>query len=345
MRRPDPTTRFAWLAFQGRWGQRQASPNDGPTGPLAKPRWSEPITWQDGLRESSFVVPGGSAVAPAIIETFCNVVGQGPVLFINFVASPARVLTGLVVLALLLAFLLRRTSWRPVPPRPVVARRRTGEMVRAATVLYRSRSPSPRSAFWPITIVLVSAAGAALLEPDGGKPPERQGHPDAGQPDGTTGDPAALLSMRRRAGDLASSFVPAAAGIGFLSLTVLGLPFAAWLTVRFQFLAQVTMLEGLRGRRALARSSGLVRHRWLHTALIALLVWAAVGLAGVVLGLLLLVTVTGLPLWTVSAAVVICQVALVPLGAIVMVLLYGDEHAEREDDEPDARALINAVPQ
>jgi hypothetical protein len=387
-----PDDPFAWLDFQGRWGQREASPNDGPTGPTSKERWSEPVTWQDGLRESSFAVPGGSASAPAIIDSFCTVVGKGSVLFIDFVASPAKVLTCLVLLGLLLGFLLRRTSRRPVPPLPVVARRRAGEIARAATVLYRQRpgafttlgtiavpvavlaaltaaaleylpfvetavtvaetddqasraliASAVALAFWPITIVLVSAAVAALIEPDHGRPAGQRDHPDGAQPTGVLGGPAAALrSVRGRAKDLASSFVPAAVLISVLSLTVIGLPVAVWLTVRFQFLAQVTMLEGLRGRRALARSSGLVRHRWLHTAVIAMLVWAVVGGAGVVLGLLLLVTVTGLPLWAVSAVVLFCQVALVPLGAIVITLLYGDARAEREDTQQHASARVTA---
>ncbi|MGH8866979.1 MAG: Vps62-related protein, partial [Actinomycetes bacterium] len=129
-----PDDPFAWLAFQGRWGERQHSPNNGPTGPATKPRWHEPVTWQDGLRDSSFAMPGGSETAPAIIGTFCTVVGWGSVIFTDFVASPARVLTVFVVLGLLLVVLLRRTSWRRVPPLPVVSRRRAGEIARAAVV-------------------------------------------------------------------------------------------------------------------------------------------------------------------------------------------------------------------
>jgi hypothetical protein len=55
-----PTSKFAWLAFKGRWGERQGGPNNGPDGPLSKPRWTEPVTWEEDLRPSSFVIPGGS---------------------------------------------------------------------------------------------------------------------------------------------------------------------------------------------------------------------------------------------------------------------------------------------
>jgi hypothetical protein len=50
--------------------------------------WNDKHEGEDGLRESSFVVPGGSAAAQAIIETFCSVVGQGSVLFINSSRPP-----------------------------------------------------------------------------------------------------------------------------------------------------------------------------------------------------------------------------------------------------------------
>jgi hypothetical protein len=47
-----PDDPFAWLAFDGRWGERQSDPNNGPTGPASKPRWSQPVSWQEDLRES-----------------------------------------------------------------------------------------------------------------------------------------------------------------------------------------------------------------------------------------------------------------------------------------------------
>jgi class 3 adenylate cyclase len=40
----DPADELAWLAFEGRCGERQNGPFDGPTGPVAKERWLEPLT-------------------------------------------------------------------------------------------------------------------------------------------------------------------------------------------------------------------------------------------------------------------------------------------------------------
>jgi hypothetical protein len=362
-----PDDPFAWLGFEGRWGERQASPNDGPTGPASKPRWTAPVDWQDGLRASSFVVPGGSEAAPPIIESFCTVVGAGSVLFIEFVASPAKVLAVLVAIGLMVAFLLRRTSWRRVPALPVVSRRRAGELVRGSARLYRARplafviagapavpigllaalvtlalqqlpyvgtaatvtesgeggrvvvASAVAAAFWPLTVLVIGAVVAGLL--DGAATPA----------DVTPARAlAALHLVRSRTTALVLPFLLTVVAVDLLSVTVVGLPVAAWLAVRFAFLPQVTMLEGLRGVPALRRSGALVRGRMLHTAVVAALALLAASATGVLLGLLLLIAFTGLPLWVVSATALACQVALVPLAATVLTLLYGDASASIE---------------
>src|SRR3954451_14215004 len=354
-----PDDPYAWLAFPGRWGERQESPNNGPTGPAMKPRWTAPVTWQQDLRPSSFVVPGGSAAAPPVISAFCSVVGYGSQVFISFRQSPGKVLALLGILLLLVVLLFRRTSWRVVATEPVVMRRRAGEIVRASWSLYRARAPAfaalgviavpvavigvmasavlvhlpwvgdavkvttddtggrvlvasaVSAVLWPVTILLVSAAVARLLQ-SGGRPRD------------------ALVEERRRAGDLAWSFLPMAVAIVLLSLTVVGAPIAVWLAVKMQFIPQTVMLEDLGGWGAVRRSGRLVRGYWLHTAIFIALVWLVVGVTGIALGLVLLIAFTGLPLWTVSAVSLLCEIALVPFGAIALTLLYGDARAQRE---------------
>ena len=43
-----PNDPLAWLAFNGRWGERQGGPFNGPTGPAPKARWLDPAPWFDG---------------------------------------------------------------------------------------------------------------------------------------------------------------------------------------------------------------------------------------------------------------------------------------------------------
>ncbi len=49
---------LAWVNFEGHWGERQSGAFNGPTGPITKDRWTDPVAWHDGLRKSSAVVPG-----------------------------------------------------------------------------------------------------------------------------------------------------------------------------------------------------------------------------------------------------------------------------------------------
>ena len=57
----DPNDPLAWLSFNGRWGERQSGPFNGPTGPAAKDRWLDPAPWFEDLRDDSVVIPGGES--------------------------------------------------------------------------------------------------------------------------------------------------------------------------------------------------------------------------------------------------------------------------------------------
>jgi hypothetical protein len=367
-----PNDPLAWLSFRGRWGERHNGPNNGPTGPATKPRWTDPVDWTSDLRPSSFTVPGGSAAAPALISSFCTVVGAGSVLWINFLASPGKVLAGLAILILLLGFLIHRTSWRRVPPLPVVRHRRAGEIIRAGFALYRTHpgavarvgalalpilaasalisavlthlplggdaasvtegdaggdlavSSAVSAFFAPLAVILVTAGAAALLaDPDFDVRRARR-------------------SLLPRLRDLVTAFLPVAIAVVLLSLTVVGLPLAIWLAVRAQLIAPAVVVDGLGGRRAIARSGRLVRGRWLFTAVVTFLIWAAVVLVGVVIGLVLLVLLTGVPLWVVTTLAGLVQLALLPAGGVAVTLLYGDSRAQRE--QPAAAVAPAASP-
>ncbi len=365
----DPSDLLAWVGFDGRWGERHAAPNNGPTGPNTKPQWTEPVTWHEGLRDSSFVVPTGDTRGTELIDTFCSVVEWGSVQFVRFVASPARVLFVLALLTALAVFIVRRTSWRSVGPVPLPLRRRTGEIARVSGATYR-RHPGTFTAVGAIAVpvaVVALLAGAMIkrlpfigdlvtvsdTEGTGGRLVIASSIAAlfgvlafvlisgavawiVGGPQGiraSAGD--ALQAVARRIGPLAAAFFPAALIIVVLDLAVIGIPIAIWLLVRWQFIPQVTMLEGRSGFRTLARSAELVRKRWWHTALVTLLVAVFIGTVGVIVGLLLLVIFTGLPLWALSAIIAACEVLAMPYGALVMTFLYGDAVASSDDTVVD----------
>lgn len=115
---------------------------------------------------------------------------------------------------------------------------------------------------------------------------------------------------------------------GISAVTFVGLPLAVFFAVRYQYLAQVCVLEARGGIDCLSRSAQLVRHRWWRSAVVGIAVYGMVALAGILVGLVLLLLFTGLPLWALSVLVGLAQVLVLPLGALVLTLSYGDARAE-----------------
>ena len=88
-----------------------------------------------------------------------------------------------------------------------------------------------------------------------------------------------------------------------------------------------------------------MRGRWLHTALVIVLLNALVAIVSAVVGLLILLALTGVPLWLFSIVVSAFGALVVPYSAIAYVLLYGNAVADLEGldpaeplGEPDPRA-------
>ena len=115
--------------------------------------------------------------------------------------------------------------------------------------------------------------------------------------------------------------------VGVLLISVVGIPWGVRQLVRYQFAAQVTVLENAGPRLALARSSQLVTGRWFHTAAVVAVLTELAAAFSLVVGLGLLVFISGLPLWLFSAVVSLFTMFVVPYTAIALVLLYGDARA------------------
>jgi hypothetical protein len=367
---PDQVTErddeFAWLRFEGRWGERHDGPFNGPNGPYQKPRWTEPFEWQDGLRSSSVVVPTGDAQAHQLVGAFCNVVAYGSNQLIELQTSPTKLVLTLTALVALVVFLVNRTRWDHVEPLPIVQRRRSGQIARAACTLY-GRHPAafvmlgllylPLAALAGLVVAIVHAlpfAGDLLsLFEDGGEATRLALSLLVGGftgllafvvvtaavatvvedlSEGTT--PSVTLAFRQVLGrltELASGLARGLVIVLVLDLTVVGIPFGIRQLVRYQLLAPVAMIEDLGGRAALTRSSELVRGRWWNTAIMVSAIHGLLAISGFVLGLVLLVLFTSVPLWMLSIFVTLVSALLMPLGAIALTLLYGDARAEWDE--------------
>lgn len=358
----DPDDPLAWVEYDGRWGERHGGPYNGPTGPATKPRWDRPIDWHDELRSSSVLMPGGDSSLSGLITTFCDVVEWGSAKYITLTLSPLRLLAGLAVVVWLGSLLIRRSDWSVVDGLPVERRRRGGQILRASFRLL-GRSPTIALiglAFVPVTIVagvigravaslpfvhqflalvgtdglsglvvagavaasagLVAFVGvtAAIAVHLGGADTHEQ----------RLGAAASLRVVWQRKVPLVSAYLRAYVAVVALSITVIGLPVAVWVLVRVQFAPQVVARSDLSGREALRRSAELVRGRWWHTALMVIMINAAVATVTVVIGLLLLVVFAALPLWLFSGVLALVTAVVSPVAAVALNLLYGDAVAE-----------------
>ena len=131
------TAPFAWLAFKGHWGQKANGPNKGPDGPNMKVQWTKPITWADETwRSGSTAVPGQSTFGPSTTDFFCGAVAIGSSIYLRFLRTPWSVLAFFVLLALLIAWLTRRTRWSPLLEEPLDQARTGGQIYRTARLIY-----------------------------------------------------------------------------------------------------------------------------------------------------------------------------------------------------------------
>ena len=302
---------------------------------------------------------------------FCGVVEFGSSTLIDFTTSPATVIVAALVVGGLASFLARRTDWSAVTPSPVDRRRRVGQILRLAVRTYASR-PLTFVVFGLVFVPVAVAAGliVALVE---AIPFVRSLLALAGTESGTgfvvstlagsvanvagyvfvngaigvylrgddRGAGAAVVALRAAArcrrdlvGAVGRSFLIVVA----LLITVIGIPWAIRQIVRYQFVGPAVVVEGHDGRGALRRSSHLVQGRWWHTAVVTAVLNGGVAALSLLVGVVLLVTVTGIPLWLFSGAISIVPVVAVPLAAVTLNYLHGDAVAD-DEGAPSADAV------
>jgi hypothetical protein len=351
---------YAWLAFQGRWGQKERGINNGPTGPAAKEQWLAPIEWADGLRETSVEVPSGTAFGLSVGNFFCGAVSGGAVA-LNWSLIHPLPFVALVLLALAgLLAAVARTTWRPPDPHPLRRRRQGGQIFRATTRVYAEHIPIFAAAGAIFVPIYLMAAGiqwaifhltsvAPLVALDG-----RHGAVTAflailvGGIGGlfasviATAAVAVILSeldagrrilagqayqrVFRRWRSLGRAMATELGMILLLTITVVGIPFAIHRFIRWSLFAEACMLDDLPATESLRRSSELVKGRWWRTLGFTALIDTLAVLSGPLLGVgLLLLTDHSLNFINLAAALV--YTFTVPYAAIQLTLYYFDLEA------------------
>ncbi len=366
---------FPWLGYDGRWGERQPGFYNGPTGPNTKTQWTAPITWADtSWRDTSYTVPAGKAAGTTATDFFCGSVAAGSNLLTKFVGDPWPVILALVGLAVLLLWLASRTRWDMGVPLHLRRRRPWGSLITSAWHLYRARPQlfvGIGLVFVPLGVViagiqyvifrvaglqnLVDTVGAsnafvaalafalgatltvlglaivqavtalAMAELDEGR--------------AVTARAAYRLALGRLR-PLAGALARAVLVIAVLDLTVIGIPVAVWLTLRWSLVAQVIALEDEAGWRSLRRSGRIVHRHWLRVASITFLVTGAVLLLGPVAGTLMLL-LTSASFDVVNLVSGLIYAVTMPLVAVITTYLYYDLLVEEAlDPVQPRRALV-----
>ncbi len=137
------------------------------------------------------------------------------------------------------------------------------------------------------------------------------------------------MLLFRRLGMLLSALVPAAlvVAFGFVFFVIPGLV----LGLLFVFVSPVVLIEGLRGRAALERSTTLVRSDWLRVALVTVTFAVVRGVAQIVANLL----VPRGAIFLDSLLSDLVTMVLLPVPVLGMVLLYFDIRRKRESFTPE----------
>ncbi len=355
---PGPASPFRWLDYEGRWGQKEQSFNNGPTGPSTKRSWLEPFAWMEGIRTTSPTLPVGSVLGPTVSDAFCGTVAD-VTSFLNASQRTPWILWAFpIAFALLVALIAWRTRWRPVDLSLLRAPRAFGQIVVTAVRLYwrhwRAFVPIGLSAIlivgglralsWLLTggdtgRSLDSRSGVSGLHVAVGEVLAGIGLPVAsavvaavaivavGQvaEGGTTSFAAAYRGMWRRFRRVVGAELLAMLMLLAMAITIVGIPFAAWKYVGWLFVQQQILFENRTVREAFRGSSGVVRGRWWYTLRVAAFFWLVSTIAGPILGFALIFTY--LPLLLINAIGTVVFALLIPYVTIGQTLLYYDLEA------------------
>jgi hypothetical protein len=348
---------FPWIAYEGRWGERQKAFYNGPTGPNLKGQWTAPISWsEDSWRDRSYAIPAGGSFGTNATDFFCGAVAGGSDVVRRLADNPTLIIVAFALLAALLIYAVARTTWRPTAPLRVARRRSWGQVLSAAARMYVSRPVlfiGIGLALIPITLViaflqsgLLRASAILGVDPDGegggfrvavavwvgsvlallgltlvqAATARALAEIDAGR---EVGPVSAYRLSFDSALPLLVALAIAVTVVTLLSLSVFLIPIAIWLTVQWALLAPALELEEHSPVAALGRSRALVRRQWLK---VASLVVVSAGVALVVGPLTgaVLIFLTHVPFEVLNVVAGVVYAVAMPFVALTTTYVYYD---------------------
>jgi hypothetical protein len=334
----DADDPFSWVTFSGRWGERETWVYDGPTGPAFKRQWSEPLTWMDGLRADSLRVSTAAILGPNPSDIFCGVVKDASVLLALTRPYPLLV-AAIVAIGIVLAVVIVRLSWANL--------RRTWRLYREHFRLFAGIGAILAPAILVVSAVqylLSNSPEFAAMTTITEDSPELQGLLGAvsllqrgillivvtpaviqAVSDITAGTtPSVGRAFRegwRKVPGYLWTFVRATVILFLLTISIIGIPWAVNRGVRWLFGGQAAMLDGVRGKEALARSSAAVKGQWWQMAANSAMLAFLAAAPGIAIALLLL-TLLRLPLDAANSVAALVYAVAQPFAIAGLTLLY-----------------------
>jgi hypothetical protein len=281
---------------------------------------------------------------------------------VRLVDRPLEFSLLLAGLALVVAVLLSRATWRPAAPLRLARRRSWGQVLSASGRMYVDRIllfVGIGLLLVPIALI-VSLLQALLLHAT-----SVLGVQTGGESSGALaffvlaiGTALTLLGLGlvqaatvralveidggasigpvrayRLAADsvapLLGALVIAAVVVSLLASSLFLLPVAVWLAGRWSLIVPAIELEGASAVGALRRSGRLVRRRWLKVSSLIVVGGALVILSGPLLGVLLIL-VTDTPFWLVNVVAGVVYAVTMPFVALTTAYVYFDARARGE---------------
>ncbi|MCB0861917.1 MAG: hypothetical protein KDB66_01745 [Solirubrobacterales bacterium] len=350
--RPTGRGEFAWLSFDGRWGQKEKSFNNGPTGPQTKDQWEEPFTWMEAQRWSSPRMPGGGLVGPEAVNAFCGVI-ENVTGIMNLQQSEPLLAYAIVIAFFLIVFLVFGYSkWRPADADQLSRQRSYGQIMNASFRLYW-RHFKPFAILGAIAIPIVGgtqALGGWLGDMSGGDG-LLQALADLvnnfGRPAAQALVSAFLIVFIRELVHERTATVKTALdgtwerfwrvviakllsllGVTLLMVTVIGIPFAIRFLVNWTFVQQEVLFTDRSIRESFRASSDVVRGHWWRTVRTMVPLLLLLTVLGPLLGLFLIFT--PLPLLLVNLIGSVVFAIAIPFTTTGTTLLYFDLLARQE---------------
>jgi len=304
----EPGNPQAWLAWEGRWGERQPWEYNGPFSPPASYRWADPVEWQSNLRDSSIYVPGTSRFGPGPTDVFCTISEIGSRALTFWAVDPWTVVFVLIVpLAIFVALLIlaRHTvvgAFRiyvrhlPVFAGLGVLLIPIGLVANGFHYLVTEYPPgrqvvevmrfSPASDFgaaltvgslqhFVSLLIIVPAVLVVYRDIEHGKKPTFLG---------------ALRGIQERLLLMVRALLWPWAKLFLATITIIGIPWAVDRSVRWGFIPHAVILDRVEPDGAPARSEAAVRKHWWRTAGTTFVLSVIGSAPGPVIGIILMIT-------------------------------------------------------